>query len=139
MIWILQIPLPVGGSEFQFANFLMEGIMNGSERRLGPRKDVSIPLRFRVSTSNAAAVNPGRALNVSEHGLYFCSDHKLVVGSPVEIFLTLPREITGKGPEEVRCSGRVVRVIEDAHLQGQSGIGVQVDHFEYAASARWAS
>jgi len=113
--------------------------MSSKERRLAPRKAVSIPLRFRISTSNNAAVTPGRALNVSEHGLYFYSDHKLQVGSPLEIFLTLPREITGKGPEELRCSGRVVRVIEDEELPGQLGIGVKIDHFQYAAAARWAS
>ncbi len=113
--------------------------MSTIERRLAPRKAVSIPLRFRISTSNSAGVTLGRALNVSEHGLYFSSDHKLIVGSHLEIFLTLPREITGKGPEEVRCSGRVVRVIEDAEQPGQLGIGVHIDHFQYAAAARWAS
>ncbi len=113
--------------------------MSTRERRLAPRKEVSIPLRFRITTSSTAAVTAGRALNVSEHGLYFSSDHELIVGSPLEIFLTLPREITGKGPEEVRCSGHVVRVIQDAELPGQLGVGVQIDHFQYAAAARWAS
>jgi hypothetical protein len=113
--------------------------MSSTERRLAPRKAISIPLRFRMSTSNSAGVTLGRALNVSENGLYFSSDHRLLVGSHLEIYLTLPREITGKGPEEIRCSGRVVRVIEDDELPGQLGIGVKIDHFQYAAAARWAS
>jgi len=135
--------------------------MSSRERRISPRKECAVPLRFRViANGNGAhaedvvpsyetaapraqaysATFEGHALNLSERGLYFTSREKLSVGEPIEIYLTLPRELTGRSPEPVRCSGRVVHV-EDRHDQrGMKGIGAIVDQFEaVVARPNWSN
>src|SRR5262249_25261533 len=109
--------------------------MSGRERRNSPRKLCAVPLRFRVNTNgrNAqmemaasygmrdsktmvqAATMEGQALNISERGVYFTSREPLQVGEALDMFFTLPRELTGRQPEQVRCSARVV------HVDGESG------------------
>jgi hypothetical protein len=135
--------------------------MSGRERRTSPRKDCVVPVRFRVVTnghnaqeaefaasygmseSKAAAhasMLEGEALNLSERGVYFTSRERVHVGEPLEMFLTLPRELTGRGPEQVRCSARVVHVEDRPDPQGVRGIGATVDRFEAVAAARnWAN
>ncbi|MGD1210170.1 MAG: PilZ domain-containing protein [Candidatus Acidiferrales bacterium] len=135
--------------------------MSSRERRVSPRKECAVPLRFRILTNGNdphtedivashetsapraqaySATFEGQALNLSECGLYFTSREKLSVGEPLEIYLTLPRELTGRSPEPVRCSARVVHV-EDRHDQrGMKGIGAVVDRFEAVVARRsWSN
>ena len=135
--------------------------MSGKERRSSPRKDCAVPLRFRVVTNGhnaqaaevaasygmrgskalaAAATMEGRALNLSERGLYFTSRESLHVGEPLEMYFTLPDELTGRGPEQVRCTARVVHVDEHVDETGARGIGATVERFEPIAAPRnWAN
>ena len=135
--------------------------MSGRERRGSPRKECAVPLRFRVVTNghNAqaeeiaasygmqnsktfayAAMLEGEALNLSERGVYFKSREKLHVGEPLEMYFTLPRELTGRNPEQVRCSARIVHVDECADQKGARGIGATVERFEPVMSLRdWAN
>ena len=50
-----------------------------------------------------------RICDVSSRGVYFYLSKDVKEGSPVEILLTLPNEITMAGPVRVRCLGRVQR------------------------------
>jgi len=124
--------------------------MPGKERRIAPRRDCIIPLRFRVVTrSSDSAVQTaiahdvlaeksatyfgttdGEALNLSERGIAFKSRERLGIGDPIEVFLTLPRELTGRNPEKVRCSARVVHVNMEEDSYGFTGIGAVVERFE---------
>ncbi|HKV04212.1 MAG TPA: PilZ domain-containing protein [Candidatus Acidoferrales bacterium] len=135
--------------------------MSDRERRISPRKRCVVPLRFRVvmnghnvqpeeitanfgiqtsKDSLYAATLEGEALNISERGMYFTSREKLRVGQPLEIYITLPRELTGRSPERVRCSARVVHVDETADPRGMRGIGATVERFEPVLEAReWAN
>jgi hypothetical protein len=132
--------------------------MSGSERRGSPRKECAVPLSFRVLAPSSQLDDPradyeawaskgsvhstnmqGEALNLSERGMYFTAREKLNVGERLEVYLTLPRELTGRGPEQVRCSARVVHVEERADLRAQ-GIGAFVERFEPVIIARnWAN
>jgi len=131
--------------------------MSGKERRTSPRKLCAVPLRYRV-TSNGhdahaaeveasqpagipkgsayAATLEGEALNLSERGVYFTSREKLSVGEALELFFTLPRELTGRSPEQVRCSARVVHVDEPTDARGMRGIGATVERFEPVVAPR---
>lgn len=129
--------------------------MSNRERRDSPRKECAVPLRFRilangngVHAEDAARPEPsaprvssyspsfeGKALNLSERGVYFTAREKLSVGAPLEIYLTIPRELTGRGPESVRCKARVVHVDEDPQ-QDVKGIGAMVDRYETVAISR---
>ncbi|MGC2331324.1 MAG: hypothetical protein WA581_07720 [Candidatus Acidiferrales bacterium] len=78
----------------------------------------------------------GKALNLSARRLYFTAREKLSFGAPLEIYLTIPRELTGRGPEPVRCRARVVRVDEIYPQQGVKGVGAIVDRYETVAMSR---
>lgn len=130
--------------------------MRGNERRTSPRKSCALPLRLRMSgnahnqhseLANQDAVPPraaapvmeftGKALNLSERGVYFTCREKLKIGQPIEMYFTLPTELTGRAPENVRCSARVVHVDEDGQ-EALSGVGASVEQFEtVTAVPRW--
>jgi PilZ domain len=134
--------------------------MAGSERRTSSRKICALPVRFRVTAngqhdqepqieasrekSTGRAAMPGgefvgKALNLSERGLYFTCKENLRIGQPLEMYFTLPQELTGRAPENVRCSARVVHVDDDGQA-GLRGIGACVDGFEPMAAVRdWAN
>ena len=131
--------------------------MSGKERRTSPRKECVVPLRFRVvaAGNNAqadqiagsfgareprASLMEGEALNLSERGVYFTSRESVSVGEPLEMFFTLPRELTGRGPEQVRCSARVVHVEAEPDIGGSRGIGAIVERYEPVTPLRnWAN
>lgn len=123
--------------------------MSGRERRISPRKDCAVPLRFRILASNGGApqmaefgrgrtiapvesrgILEGEAVNLSERGIYFRSRERVTIGEPLEIYFRLPRELTGRSAEEVRCSARVVHVEQAESGDGLSGIGATVERFE---------
>jgi hypothetical protein len=139
--------------------------MSGRERRIAPRKDCVVPVRFRVLASvsvagrfatavdaadqleslaarksNLLSAVTGETVNLSERGVYFRSRHNVSVGQPLEMYLTLPRELTGRSPEEVRCSALVVHVEDHADHQGLTGVGASIERFEPVNVARnWAN
>lgn len=132
--------------------------MSNRERRDSPRKECAVPLRFRIlSNGNGNAAHAelegpaepprpkvssyspsfeGKALNLSERGLFFTAREDLSVGAPLEIYLTIPRELTGRGPEPVRCKARVVHVNDLYRQQGVKGVGAIVDRYETVAMSR---
>lgn len=135
--------------------------MSANERRNSPRKECAVPLRFRVvpnghnaqtenlaasfgaqsvKSSIYAATCEGEAFNLSERGVYFRSRERVNVGERLEMYFTLPRELTGRAPEQVRCSGRVVHVEDRADQRGTTGIGAFVERFEPMMESRdWAN
>lgn len=131
--------------------------MSKNERRAAPRKACTIPIRFRSFTSNefapatvgvaasggsAKAAGPasrrastqetiiGETVNISERGIGFKSPLQFSVGESVEVFFTLPRELTGRRPEEVRCDARIVHVEMQPDAVGMTGVGAAVERFE---------
>ena len=61
------------------------------------------------------------------------------MGAELEMYLTLPRELTGRGLEEVKCTARVVHVEERTDAQ-RVGFGAVVDRFEPIVVTRnWAN
>src|SRR5580704_2967626 len=135
--------------------------MSGRERRISPRKNCIVPVRFRILANGrfAAAVaaadefeSPalrntsalgaatGETVNLSSTGIGFRSRHSVSVGQPIEVYLTLPRELTGRSPEEVCCRARVVHVEDHADHQGLTGVGASIERFDPVNSSRnWAN
>jgi hypothetical protein len=137
--------------------------MSSKERRLSPRKGCAIPIRFRTFTSeympvevNAAAAKrlsarmssvrmatgesetfEGEAIDLSERGISFKSKFKFKVGEFVELFFTLPRELTGRRPEEVRCNARIVHVDRPEEGDGIAAVGAMIDRFEPLRGRSW--
>jgi hypothetical protein len=133
-----------------------EASMSSKERRIAPRKACAIPIHFRSFTSEyvPAAVGVaasggssrqdrsvkaqptyqetivGETFNLSERGIGFKSPLNFSVGESVEMYFTLPRELTGRKPEEVRCNARVVHVDNKMDAQGMKAVGAEVERFE---------
>ncbi len=68
-----------------------------------------LPLTVRWTTGAAVGETSTESRDVSSRGVYFFLSRDVREGSPVEILLTLPNEITLAGPVRVRCLGRVQR------------------------------
>ena len=125
------------------------------ERRIAPRKECVVPVRFRVldgpnaseasvrmiDTGEGATTHghfgtiEGKTLNLSERGIYFVSEEKVAVGQALEMYLTLPSKLTGREAEQVRCSARVVHAERLDHL-GLIGVGAVVERFEPVSRLR---
>jgi hypothetical protein len=69
----------------------------------------------------------GEMVNLSERGIYFKT---VQIGQAMELYFTLPRELTGRCPEPVRCSARVVHVEQQSDERGWTGVGACVERFE---------
>ncbi len=141
--------------------------MKESERRNSPRKGCTVPLRFRVVANGrgeesheeqssglstvttepgerngveslmSLAVAEGKALNLSERGIYFVSPENVNVGQTLEIYFTLPAELTGRAAEQVKCLAHVVHVDYGGITRG---IGASVECFEPIATGRnWSN
>lgn len=115
--------------------------MERAERRDIPRYSVRIPLRFReVGLASNGSEHRTESLNISRRGLFFASDTELQVGTPIEILLRMPREVTGLLTVEARCFGRVVHARRGMFADGRNGYGVQIERFTSPAYAeKWAS
>ncbi|MFY9803055.1 MAG: PilZ domain-containing protein [Candidatus Acidiferrales bacterium] len=131
--------------------------MSSNERRIVPRKAYAIPVRFNVITHEFAAIatgakteargvsrfletiplpQQGETVNLSERGIRFKTRHSLSVGESVEIFFTLPTELTGRAIEDVKCNARVVHVDREADGNGQIGVGAAIERFERTSVSR---
>jgi len=111
------------------------------ERRVDPRVNVRVPLRFRVLNGHQSDEQAAEAENISQRGIYFTTVVPLKVGMPVEISLRMPQELGLKTSSDVKCIARVVRVNDNAALGGKSGFGLHIERYEAGVSVgeRWAS
>lgn len=130
--------------------------MTAQERRMVPRKECALPLHFRIrdnglenhstdprahskggaGTSVHNGMFEGIALNLSERGIHFKSRERLTVGQSLEVYFTLPPELTGRNTEDVRCNARVVHVEARPDQNGLTKVGAAVERFETLATPR---
>ncbi|HKS68183.1 MAG TPA: PilZ domain-containing protein [Candidatus Acidoferrales bacterium] len=135
--------------------------MSNQERRRAPRKECLVPIRFRIienghsqpdsavrlADSARGAITharfglaEGQVQNLSERGVYFVCREKVAVGEEVELFFTLPAELTGRPPESVRCHARIVYAEPLERNPELMGAGVSVNRFEPVARSRnWSN
>lgn len=99
------------------------------ERRTARRFQIKLPMTVRWTSGVAVGEAQTESRDVSSRGIYFFLPKQVIHGSPVEIILTLPHEVTLAGPVRVRCLGRVNRTEpEDA---GLSGIVAEIHRYEF--------
>jgi PilZ domain len=72
--------------------------------------------------------------DVSSHGVYFFLQQALHSGSPLDIVLTLPSEITRAEPVRVRCEARVQRA--EPAGEGRVGIAAQIERYRFLPGKR---
>jgi len=79
-------------------------------RRRAPRHEVRIPLRICPLSQNGILAQEVESLNVSRLGVCFETNTPFHVGSDIEIYLKLPKEIAGRDLPVWRCLSRIVHV-----------------------------
>jgi hypothetical protein len=94
-----------------------------TERRTTRRYDLTLPIIIRIPAERALDSQQGKTRDISTRGLYFVVDQNMESGSPLDITLTLPREITHGSEVFVRAHGKVVRV-ERRMEDGSARMGV---------------
>lgn len=99
------------------------------ERRTARRFQIRLPMTVRWTSGMAVGEAQTESRDVSSRGVYFFLPKQVTAGSPVEIILTLPHEVTLAGPVRVRCLGRVHRSEDDS--EGRSGVVAEIHRYEF--------
>ena len=115
--------------------------MSSSERRINTRVNIRVPLRFRALNNSVVSEQTAESENISRQGIYFLTNCPLKVGTTVEVFLRMPKELTGQMASEIRCTARVVHVQPDSFLSRKKGIGLYIEQYVAAPAPvdRWAN
>lgn len=111
--------------------------MSLKERRVSRRFLMRLPLTVRWTDENVVGEADTESREVSSRGLYFRLPKGLKSGSPVEIVMTLPNELTQAGPVRVRCLGRVLR--SSPEHSGGVGVAAAIERYEFMRSAENAA
>jgi hypothetical protein len=107
------------------------------ERRTTRRFMMKLPLTVRWMDNSVVGEVATESREVSSRGLYFYLPKGLKSGSPVEIVMTLPHELTQAGPVRVRCLGRILRA--DTPMQGEFGIAAAIERYEFLRTTESAA
>ncbi len=102
------------------------------ERRTAQRFRMKLPMTVRWTSDMAIGEAQTESKDVSSRGVYFFLPKQVNSGSPVEIILTLPHEVTLAGPVRVRCLGRVHRSEDDS--SGRKGVVAEIQRYEFLRS-----
>jgi hypothetical protein len=103
--------------------------MQTSDRRGTDRLRLRIPMSLHLWKSSVPYENV-ESLNLSENGVYFTTDCVLHEGEIVELFLSMPEELTGALATIWQCTGHVVHVETTGSPRDILGVGVQFDCYE---------
>jgi len=101
-----------------------------SDRRNVQRFQLKLPLEVRCSKNGSGSEKVATATkDVSSRGVYFFLPKDVSDGAPVEIYMTLPNELTLAGPVQVRCLGHVHR--SEKLESGQLGVVATIERYEF--------
>ncbi len=104
----------------------------GAERRADLRFQIHVPLSVRWKSVSGDSEDATESQNVSSRGILFLSSKPIEEGSPVEIVMTLPPEITMAGSIKVRCHGRIRRT--ESRLDRRVGVVAEIESYEFLRS-----
>jgi hypothetical protein len=111
--------------------------VTAAERRLNQRFKIKLPMTVRWTSGSNVGEAKTESTDVSSRGVYFQLPKGVKAGSPVEILLTLPHEITLAGPVRVRCLGRVAR--NEEKEMGRIGIVAEIERYEFLRGDEFAA
>jgi len=115
--------------------------MNFIERRVAPRVNIRVPLRFRLFNAPKSSEHEAESENISRRGLYFQTEVPLEVGALLEVTMRIAKDVKGKFASDIACMARVVRVQTLAQGASRRGIGLHIERYEInlPAGDRWAN
>lgn len=100
------------------------------ERRTALRYSMQLPVEVRTPDPGGAVVT--KTDDVSFRGVYFHINQNFEINSPVDLVLTLPREVTLSEDVRVHCVGRVVRVERSGKENGgQVGVAAVIERYDF--------
>lgn len=104
--------------------------MKLKDRRFTPRHKLQIPLTIQPLAGSAVPAQSAHSSDVSIRGIYLATDLSLEIGTPVQVLLCMPEEVTGRVSPKWSCTGRVVRVNHTPEADGKHGIGVEIHYYD---------
>jgi len=104
-----------------------------AERRGEQRFPLRLPVVVR-SMQDGVQEEFSLTQDVSARGAFFYTDRSLVEGTPVELILTLPAEITLTESIRVRCRGKVVRVAGGTS-GGKTGVAAMIERYDFVTGS----
>ncbi len=99
-------------------------------RHRAPRYLIRIPLRFRLLASPEMPEQIAESLNLSARGVSFATRFPLAVGTPIQLYLKVPEEVTGKPSSEWCCRGQVIHTRPVESNPGTLLVGVMIVYYE---------
>ena len=105
-----------------------------AERRNRKRYPLKLPVSVRPSGVSVAGEILTECRDVSSQGVYFFLEQPLSSGSPLEIMLTLPAEITRGEPVRVRCEATVQRT--ETLEKGRVGVAAKIERYRFLPGKR---
>ena len=109
--------------------------MTAEERRNAQRFQIRLPIIVRWTSGSAVGEASTESRDVSSRGVYFFMPKEITNGSPVEIVMTLPNEITHVGAVKVRGLGRVQRA--EYGDPKRVGVAVQIERYEFLSGEEY--
>jgi PilZ domain-containing protein len=103
-----------------------------AERRGEQRYPLRLPVLVR-SLHGCMQEQSSLTKDVSARGVFFYVDRRLVRATAVELILTLPAEITLTESIQVRCRGRVSRVV--SRSDGSNGVAVVIEQYHVGSAS----
>jgi hypothetical protein len=106
------------------------------DRRMAYRRRLKVPVVYRLRRTSASE-RISAVENVSELGVYFGTDQEVVIGTPIELLMEMPKAITRASQWYGR--GRVVRIDPLDTLNGLRGVAVQLYCYEILPSRTFSN
>ena len=103
--------------------------MSFTERRRAHRFELQSPLIVRWKDGARAREALTVSEDLSSNGIYFILPEGIQDGTPVEVEMTLPNQITLAGPVRVRCLGRIQRC--EPTPGAKSGMAAAIEKYEF--------
>jgi hypothetical protein len=107
------------------------------EQRKSHRFLLQLPVIVRWADDNLGEEAEAQTLDVSSGGLRFDLSKAPKTSSAVEIFMTLPHQLTKAGPVRVRCRGHVVRT--NPKDSDKTEVVAAIQRFEFMRDAESAA
>lgn len=104
-----------------------------AERRGEQRFPLRLPVVVKTLHGNIQE-ETSLTRDVSARGAFFYLDGKLAEGTPIELLLTLPAEITLTENIRVRCKGKIVRVVAGIDSD-KTGVAAMIEQYDFVTSA----
>jgi hypothetical protein len=113
-----------------------EGVVFTPNRRTTPRFKLQTSLYFNRAEQQSDSGYKAKTINISSTGVCFATSLAVSVGEAIELFLEIPRRVTGATAIARRFTGRITHINSCDGPAGHSRIGVQLLYGEAVTKLR---